>query len=259
MHSLFANEKDTNILVSMVNPKHCDIRQKPRPSMKIDRRNSAAHQIYESLHRQIIDMTLVPGAAVSKQEIAKSFGVSPSPVRDALLRLQSEGLVDIVPQSKTTVSLIDVQHARELHFLRLSVELEVVRVLCRTLTDAQLAELNIWNERLMVELKAGDKTAFREGDTSFHEHLYEFAGVPGIAQVIQARRGHYDRIRGLYLAFEQRQNLVINEHIAILAALRANDGAAAENAVRNHLGKSLAIIDHIKSQNPNFFLKEETN
>lgn len=227
------------------------------PFVKLDRRNSAAQQIYESLHQQIIDMSLAPGTVVSKQEIGQSFGVSPSPVRDALLRLHAEGLVDIVPQSKTTVSLINVQDARELHFIRLSVEIEIVRVLAQNITTAQLAELKIWNERLAVELKAGDKTAYRIADASFHNHLYEFAGVPGITRFIAARRGHYDRIRGLYLSFEQRQKVVIEEHNQILAALEVNDSIAAEQAVRTHLGKSLALIDEIRIQNPNFFLKED--
>ncbi len=229
------------------------------PYRKIDRRISAAHQIYGSLHQQITDMTLAPGTVISKQDIGREFGVSPSPIRDALMRLEAEGLVDIVPQSKTTISLIDVQDAKELHFLRLSVELEVLRHLCRVITDAQLSELRVWNERLAIEFKAGDKSAFRICDTEFHNHLYEFAGVPGISQVIQARRGHYDRVRGLYLAFEQRQKRVIEEHEEILAALEAKDAAAAEKAVRGHLGKSLMIIDEIKLQNPTYFLEEETD
>lgn len=224
--------------------------------MKIDRRQSTAHQIYENLHRQIIDMSMVPGSVLSKQEIAQKFGVSPSPVRDALLQLQSEGLVDIVPQSKTTVSLIDVQDARELHFLRLSVEIEVVRTLLTTITSAQLSDLKVWNERLNIELKAGDKSAFRQTDTSFHEQLYTLAGVPGMAKIITARRGHYDRIRGLYLAYGERQKVVISEHDDILAAIESKDAAAADRAVRTHLGKSLAIIDEIRAQNPTYFLKD---
>ncbi|NQV99714.1 MAG: GntR family transcriptional regulator [Rhodospirillales bacterium] len=226
--------------------------------MKIDRRQSTAYQIYDSLHQQIIDMSRVPGSVISKQDIAKSFEVSPSPVRDALLRLQSEGLVDIVPQSKTSVSLIDVQKARELHFLRLSVEIEVVRELSKRITAEQLAELEVWNARLSVEFKAENTTAFRLTDTAFHERLYDFAGVPGIVDIIQAHRGHYDRIRGLYLAFGQRQKRVILEHKEIHRAIKAGDPLAAENAVRQHLGKSLAIIEEIRAQNPTYFKKEDT-
>ena len=224
--------------------------------MKIDRRQSTAHQIYKNLHQQIIDMSLVPGSVLSKQDIATSFGVSPSPVRDALLQLQSEGLVDIVPQSKTTVSLIDVQDARELHFLRLSVEIEVVRELTKSITEAQINELKTWTERLSLELKAGNNSAFRIADTAFHAQQYAFAGVPGIADLIQSRRGHYDRIRGLYLSFGQRQRTVIKEHRNIIAALEAKDPVAAEREVREHLGKSLAIIDEIRAQNPTYFLKD---
>lgn len=224
--------------------------------MKIDRRQSTAHQIYENLHRRIIDMSLKPGEVISKQDVAARFGVSPSPVRDALLQLQTEGLVDIVPQSKTLVSLIDVQDARELHFLRLSVEVEVVKTLCKSITVDQLRELRVWNERLVLELKTGNIAHFRQTDTEFHEKLYALAGVPGLAKIISMRRGHYDRIRGLFLAFQERQTVVIEEHNKILDAIEARDPAAAELSVRTHLGKSLAIVSEIREQNPTYFLKD---
>ncbi|MBT6095222.1 MAG: GntR family transcriptional regulator [Rhodospirillaceae bacterium] len=214
---------------------------------------SAVQQIYNALRHRIIHFNLSPGANLAKGELAAEFGVSPTPVREALLRLSDEGLVDIFPQSRTTVSLIDVQHAREVHFLRLSVEVEVVRVLAETISAEQLAELDNWIRRQLTELEAGDETAFKIADNNFHEDMFRYAGVLGLTHLIDARRGHYDRIRGLFLHEHGRRETVVEEHLAIMAALKAADPIAAEAAVRVHLGKSLAIIDEIRELHPNYF------
>ena len=222
--------------------------------MKIDRRVSSAHQIFERMRTDIINFTLKPGTAISKKEMATTFGTSQTPVRDALLRLEAEGLVDIVPQSKTTVSLIDVQHAREVHFLRLSVEVEVVRELAKKSKDTSFGELDIWIERQKTELKTGDNSSFRMMDNSFHAELFRLAGVEGLMVLIDSRRGHYDRIRGLYLKEIDRRNPIIEEHRSIVKAIRSGDAKKAEEVIRNHLGKSLAIIDEIRDLTPGYFL-----
>ena len=222
--------------------------------MKIDRRISTAHQIYESLRRRIIDFTLEPGSTLVQKEIAEEFGVSLSPVRDATLRLETEGLIEIVPQSKTSVSLIDIQQARETHFLRLSVEIQVVRQLAQSITDKQLAVLRNWIEHQNVELKSHDVASFKLADNQFHEDVYGMADVGGLWQLIRTRRGHYDRVRGLYLTGHGKREIVIVEHQAIISALADGDPDAAEQAVRAHLGKGLQIIDQIRARNPDYFL-----
>lgn len=221
--------------------------------MKIDRRVSTAHQIYVTLRRRIMEFALAPGTIISKPAITEEFGVSQGPLRDALLRLEGEGLVDIMPQSKTTVSLIDVQHAREAHFLRLSVDIELVHVLATTINDAELAKLRAWIEHQVTELKAGDQAAFKLADNSFHAEMFRFAGVEGLTQHIHVRRGHYDRMRGLYLMDRQRREVAIKEHRMIVDALAAGNSDAARAAVRLHLSKSFAVVNEIRDAHPGYF------
>jgi DNA-binding GntR family transcriptional regulator len=108
---------------------------------------SAVTHVYQNLRDQIINLKFEPGTPIAKNIIADRFKVSPTPVREALLRLSEENLVDIIPQSGTTVSLINIQSAQEIHFLRLSVEIEVAQVLCERITDTGLLELSKrgWN------------------------------------------------------------------------------------------------------------------
>ncbi|MBT6094309.1 MAG: GntR family transcriptional regulator [Rhodospirillaceae bacterium] len=214
---------------------------------------SAVQQVYDALRHDIIYFYRQPGSNISKNEIAAEFDVSPTPVREAMLRLSDEGLVNIYPQSRTVVALIDIQHAQEIHFLRLSVEIEVVRVLADTIDAEGLAALNAWIERQVTELATGDETAFKIADNSFHDEMFRLAGIQGLTRLIDAQRGDYDRIRGLYLHEHERRQIVINEHRAIVSALKAADADAAEIAVRRHLGKSLAIVDDIRERHPGYF------
>ena len=73
---------------------------------------SAVQKVYKDIRYQILNLILEPGTTISKNKIAKQYGNSPTPVREAMLRLGEEGLVNIFPQSRTSVSLIDIQHAR---------------------------------------------------------------------------------------------------------------------------------------------------
>jgi DNA-binding GntR family transcriptional regulator len=216
-------------------------------------RITTVQQIYQDLRHLIIDLSLLPGAVLSKKDIAERFGVSQTPVREALILLEEDGLVDIFPQSRTEVSRIDVQHAREVHFLRLSVEIEVIRTLSQNISEQDLSILQQLIDRQSAELGAGDYTAFKLADNRFHEEMFRIAGVHGLTKMIERRRGHHDRIRGLYLLEQERRHTVIREHKEILNALKDQDAGVAETAVREHLGKSLAIIDQIQDRYPNYF------
>ncbi len=219
-----------------------------------DGRLTTVQQIYTDLRRLIIDLTLPPGTLISKNDVADRYGVSQTPVREALILLEEDGLVDIFPQSRTEVSRIDIQHAREVHFLRLSVEIEVARVLSQIIDEEGLKKLKAWIARLTTELEAGDQPSFRLTDNSFHEEMFRLAKIAGVTRMIERKRGHYDRLRGLYLLEQGRRLNVINEHGEIFKALKNHDEKAAEDAVRNHLGKSLAIVDQIRDRHPDFFI-----
>src|SRR3954468_20319511 len=110
-------------------------------SYQLDRSRHAAPQVFEHLREQIISMALSPGMVLSRAELATQYGISQTPVRDALMRLGEEGLVDIFPQHATGVTPIDIKLARQAHFLRRSVELEVVLTLAQAPDPALVSQL----------------------------------------------------------------------------------------------------------------------
>src|ERR1700754_5315866 len=89
---------------------------------RLDRDRQAAPQVFERLRGMIIAWDLPPGSPLSRAALAGQFGVSSTPIRDALMRLEEEGLVDVFPQAATKVSLIDVPLARQAQFLRRALE-----------------------------------------------------------------------------------------------------------------------------------------
>ena len=99
------------------------------PRFTLDRTRYAAPQVLDRLREAILSLELPPGAVLTRLELAERFGVSQTPVREALLRLQEEGLVDVFPQHATLVSRISITVAREAHFLRRALELELVEQL----------------------------------------------------------------------------------------------------------------------------------
>src|SRR5690606_9935619 len=91
----------------------------------LDRSRHAAVQVYEYLREEIVNLTLKPGMLLSRNGLSAHFDLSATPIRDALLRREEEGLVDIYPQHATRVRGISIASARQAHFLRLATELEI--------------------------------------------------------------------------------------------------------------------------------------
>src|SRR5258705_13329177 len=102
----------------MAPPHTAPRRAAPRSADRLDRDRQAAPQVFERLRGMIISLELPPGSPLSRAALAGQFGVSSTPIRDALMRLEEEGLVDVFPQYATVVSRGDGRLAHQAHFLR---------------------------------------------------------------------------------------------------------------------------------------------
>ncbi|MCB6179730.1 GntR family transcriptional regulator [Rhodobacter sp. Har01] len=215
---------------------------------------SAAARALESLRQRIISMDLPPDTVLSRGELAAEYHVSQTPLREALQKLETEGLVDIYPQSRTVVTRIDAGQIREAHFLRLAVETEVLRRLAETADAALIGRLKTL--LALQEALAGNPseiTAFQEMDELFHQTLMAGAGQPGLYALLRSRSGHLNRLRRLDLPGEGKIRHILDGHRAIVAALEAHDPQAAQEAIRGHLSQTLARLDLLRDQHPQFF------
>ncbi len=217
------------------------------------KRISASQQIHDALRNRIVSLDLAPGQYLSRAEVADAYGVSQTPVREAMQRLEEEGLLLIYPQSKTEVSRIDVSHAQETQFLRLSLELEVVRRLALAADNRAVDALQNIIARQELELANGDIDRFRVLDQDFHRHMCSLVGVGALWGLITARSGHIDRLRNLNLPDPGKSHSIMDCHRRIVATITAGQVAQAQEVVREHLSGTLASVDDIRRRHPEYF------
>ncbi|MEZ2128293.1 MULTISPECIES: GntR family transcriptional regulator [unclassified Sinorhizobium] len=218
----------------------------------LDRSRQVAPQILEILRSRILSMNLPPTTVLSRISLQSEFNVSQTPVRDALIRLEEEGLVEVYPQYATVVARIDIDHAIQAHFLRLSIELEAIRRLTKDTpqeTAAALEEIVLRQERVM---SPETYDLFDSLDKDFHRTLFERAGILGLWSTVRRQSVHLDRLRRLNLPMPGKMQNVLSDHHAIIEAVRSGDPEKATNAMRKHLSGTLSIIDLICEQYPDY-------
>lgn len=222
------------------------------PKIRLDRTRLAAPQVLEKLRDAILSLDLVPGTVLARQELADHFGVSQTPVREALLRLSEEGLVDVFPQHATLVSRIDIAAARQAHFLRRSIELELVHQLALE-APAGLVEQMKATIAQQAALSAAQRYGdFVGADRAFHRLMYEAGGVPDLWEMVGRVSGHVDRLRRLHLPTAGKTEAILRDHRAIVRGIEAKDPAAAQAALRKHLSGTLSAVDEICRQYPDY-------
>jgi DNA-binding GntR family transcriptional regulator len=217
-------------------------------------RATGASMVQDELRREILDMVLKPGAPLSEKELTARFGMSRTPVREALIRLKEEGLVEIFPQAGTFVARIPTGAIPEAVFIRQALECATVAVLADRVEAEAIARLDATIARLHEALEGSDQESFHLADEDFHEVLAESAGYPGVWKLAQAAKSQIDRCRRMTLPVPGRMDMVIREHLAILDAIRRHDAPAAEAAMRQHLGTLLPDLVHLKARHPDYFV-----
>lgn len=215
---------------------------------------AVAAQVFERLREMIVALELAPGAVINRQHLQAEFDVSSTPLRDALIKLAEEDLVEIFPQSATRVSLIDVAKARQAQFLRRAVEQEAVRILAGLPEKDFLTELRAVIEQQKAAAKRLEHTGFYALDRDFHRLMYEAAGAPDLFTLVRQRSGHIDRIRRINLPVAGKMQQIIRDHGLIVKAIATSDAAKAQAHVRDHLSRSLAYSQALRDKHPSFFI-----
>lgn len=200
----------------------------------------------------ILSLELAPGTVLSRADLASRFGVSQTPIRDALLRLGEEGLVDIFPQHATVVSTIDIAAARQAHFLRRSIELEVVHALAQAPDAALVARLRASIAKQNALSASADYHEFAALDHAFHREMYEAAGIPDLWNVMRRLGGHIDRLRRLHLPVDGKAAAIVSDHSAIVDAIEKCDPDGAQERLREHLSGTLGQVEDIRARFPEY-------
>jgi DNA-binding GntR family transcriptional regulator len=225
---------------------------RPRGADRLDRDRQAAPQVFERLRELIISLGLPPGSPLSRIALAEQFGVSSTPIRDALMRLDEEGLVEVYPQHATVVSRIDVARAEQAHFLRQSLELEIVRTLALDHGDQLIAELSRTIAAQQQAAKSGDFAKFMAADDDFHRQLYGGAEKSELWTLVKSRSGHIDRLRRLHLPSPGKAQDIVRHHKLIVTAIGASEPDEAQRHLRKHLSGTLGYLAQIRARFPEY-------
>ncbi|MGF7177396.1 GntR family transcriptional regulator [Azospirillum doebereinerae] len=233
------------------------VRRPPRTAQAAPRTPSraatATASIYRELRADIVGMHRKPGEPIVERLIAETYGVSRTPVREALLRLADDGLVEIFPQSGTFVARIPLDALPEAIVIRTALEGAAVRYAAQRATGSQIAALRA-NLVLQRESEAAeDLNGFHEADERFHALIAEIAGFPGLWGFAQQVKVHVDRYRRLTLPEPGRIGHVIDEHAAVVDAIADRDATRAERCMAEHIDGLLTAIPHAQGSNPFFF------
>lgn len=226
--------------------------------MKIHRGNwPIRREAYAVLTDAIETGELEPGRRLSENELAEKLGVSRTPVREALIRLRDDRLVEIVPQAGTYVSRISSQSVRDAQFVREALECAAIRLAAEKADASDVAALDGMLTRQREIRDGGDSDRFYVLDDEFHGALCELSGY-GIAwSVAQRANGHLNRVRRLSL--EQPRYLIemVAEHELVVDGLRRSDPDAAEAALRHHLRMVLSGLPTLRDEHPDYFEDSE--
>lgn len=219
-------------------------------------RKSIQTLVYEELKRNIMSMKLEPGQTMSTQEIATKLNVSRTPVREAFLRLQSEGLVEMIPQRETMVSKISLKRVEQEKFIRECLEMGVIRKFmdksgCEV--EENMAEL------IQLQKKCGEEkdfVGFLEADDQFHKVLFDVTGQEMAWETIASRNGHYNRLRILYVQRDTAMQGSIEQHHKIATLLESGSREEAARALSSHVRRLDIDEAGLIAQYPDYFESE---
>jgi len=214
---------------------------------------TASARIYSDLRAELVSMERRPGEVISEAEIALSYGVSRTPVREAILKLSDEGLVEIFPQSGIFVSRIPLAALPEAIIIRKALEETTAHLAAERATPSQILTLHSILERQREADAASDRDGFHQADETFHATIAEVARYPGIWTLILQVKVNVDRFRRLTLPQTGRMAQVIAEHAVILAAIEQREPEGARRAMGAHLERLLGDISATQHTNPEFF------
>ena len=221
-------------------------------SVAIDRRRSVPRQVYEVLREKILTVQLKPGESINERWLAEWLGVSRTPIREAINRLSANGLIAIVPNVGTSVSLINVGRVKEFSLIRMSLESLIVRHAAEKFNEASALALGALIDQQMATLKGPDLIENIVVDSQFHHAIAEISGLTATWAIMQHAMDEILRVRHLSIRLLRPLREPIDEHQAILDSLKTGDADLCERAMKAHLNSSFQHIAKALKHHPEY-------
>lgn len=216
--------------------------------------------VFETLKQEILDLELKPGQIISENEICERFGVSRTPVREAVRRLQEQEFVISVPYSGTQVTLLNLDNIKQMIYMRVAVETMVMRDFMNMVTPLWMEEVRymIRKQQALIQEKGFEPEQFYHMDAQMHAIWFRATGKRKLWDMIQAQQLHYTRFRMLDFVTETDFTRIIREHKELFELLEKKDIAGLERSLREHLYYSTKRMKYqIEVEYKDYFEQEE--
>ncbi len=206
---------------------------------------------YQQIRQRILDNVWPPGHRALEQEVALALGMSRTPVREALMRLRNEGLVEVIPRHGMRVLPVSPSDMREIYEILTALECMAAELLARRRpSDAELKPLIDANKAMDKALKVDDLDAWAAADERFHAHFLELAGNRQLQATVLNYWDRAHRARMFSLRLRPKPVNSTREHMQIVERLRAGDADGAARVTRAHRARAtaelIAIFEHYR-------------
>ena len=204
-------------------------------------------KVYTKLHNDILNGLLQAGDNLIETKLSEEFGVSRTPIREALRQLELEGLVDIIPNKGAVVTGVSAQDIEDIYTIRMLIEGLAARWAAQKITEEELSELREAVELEEFYTKKNDKDHLSKFDSRFHETLFKASKSKPLMHMLKTFHNFVQRARVLSFSNPERAKEVLLEHKAILQAIIDGDGPKAEQLTNEHVKNAReSLVNKIK-------------
>ena len=192
---------------------------------------------YRVLKKNIMNLDLKPGDVLSEKDIANELGLSRTPIREVVMKLKEDHLLEVIPQKGTYVSLIDIDLMNEGTFMRVVLEVEILKLACESFPEDSIdkLEMNLFAQKIACK-KPNAKIEMHRLDQKFHEIIFNGVNKSNIWDSIQKISSQYNRVRVLSELSKGTEHIVI-EHERILDVIKNKRYSAVNEVIDNHIKK----------------------
>lgn len=205
--------------------------------------------VFNTLRQAILKGELAPGERLMEIQLAERLGVSRTPIREAIRKLELEGLVKMVPRKGAEVAKISEKNLNDVLEVRRALEELAVELACQRLAVEDIAKLKEQNAKMAEQMDNADSTLMAQADEEFHDIIYYGTGNDRLVQMLNNLREQMYRYRLEYIKDRSSRANLIREHDAIIAAMESRDVVQAKSVMYKHIeNQAVTVSKKIKEQ-----------
>ena len=205
--------------------------------------------VFNTLRDGILKGELEPGERLMEIQLAERLGVSRTPIREAIRKLELEGLVLMIPRKGAEVAKISEKSLRDVLEVRRSLEELAAELACQRMDAEALKDLEDAQKAFIQAVESGETMAMAEADEHFHDVIYMGTGNTRLVQILNNLREQMYRYRLEYIKDAEKRQILLVEHESILRAIRSRHVAEAKEAVRAHIdNQEITVSKNIKER-----------